>query len=43
MDDSQIKEMVRIRYGGIAVESGASCCAPASSCCGPSTPASAAD
>jgi arsenite methyltransferase len=43
MDDSQIKEMVRIRYGGIAVESGASCCAPASSCCGPSTPASVAD
>src|SRR5215467_11482268 len=37
MDDSQIKEMVRARYGGIAAKtSEASCCAPAaSSCCGP--------
>ncbi|MGA8399319.1 MAG: arsenite methyltransferase, partial [Stellaceae bacterium] len=44
MDDSQIKEMVRLRYGAVATESGASCCAPASSsCCGPSTPATAAD
>jgi ubiquinone/menaquinone biosynthesis C-methylase UbiE len=37
MDDLQIKEMVRARYGGIAAASEASCCAPASpsSCCGP--------
>src|SRR5271156_4573150 len=36
MDDAQIKEMVRVRYGGIASASEASCCAPASSsCCGP--------
>ena len=39
MDDTQIREMVRARYGGIAVEANeASCCAPAaSSCCGPET------
>jgi ubiquinone/menaquinone biosynthesis C-methylase UbiE len=39
MDDVQIKEMVRTRYGGIAAKaSEASCCAPAaSSCCGPET------
>src|SRR5258708_2911607 len=37
MDDVQIKEMVRARYGGIAAKANeASCCAPASSsCCGP--------
>ncbi|MBV8737855.1 MAG: arsenite methyltransferase [Alphaproteobacteria bacterium] len=36
MDDGQIKDMVRARYGGIASASEASCCAPASSsCCGP--------
>jgi SAM-dependent methyltransferase len=37
MDDLQIKEMVRARYGGIAEAAGAnaSCCAPATSCCGP--------
>ena len=37
MDDVQIKEMVRVRYGGIAAKaSEASCCAPtSSSCCGP--------
>src|SRR5215471_16999805 len=36
MDDGQIKEMVRARYGGIAAK--ASCCAPAaSSCCSPET------
>ena len=36
MDDAQVKEMVRARYGGIAAASEASCCAPApSSCCGP--------
>jgi ubiquinone/menaquinone biosynthesis C-methylase UbiE len=39
MDDAQIKEMVRARYGGIAAKaSEASCCAPAASaCCGPET------
>ncbi|MBV8089717.1 MAG: arsenite methyltransferase [Alphaproteobacteria bacterium] len=39
MDEAQIKEMVRARYGGIAAQaSGAGCCAPAtSSCCGPET------
>ena len=36
MDDIQIKEMVRARYGGIAASSETSCCAPAaSSGCGP--------
>jgi SAM-dependent methyltransferase len=36
MDDLQIKEMVRARYGGIAAASEASCCPPSpSSCCGP--------
>jgi len=35
MDDVQIKEMVRARYGCIAAAGEASCCAPAaSSCCG---------
>jgi SAM-dependent methyltransferase len=35
MDDAQIKEMVRARYGSIATASPASCCAPAASaCCG---------
>ncbi len=35
MDDIQIKEMVRARYGGIASASEGSCCAPVSSpCCG---------
>jgi SAM-dependent methyltransferase len=43
MDDAQIKEMVRVRYGAVATESGASCCAPATSCCGPATPAGADD
>lgn len=39
MDESQIKEMVRARYGGIAAAPEASaCCAPAaSSCCGPTS------
>jgi SAM-dependent methyltransferase len=38
MDDVQIKDMVRARYGGIAAAAAASCCAPAaSSCCGPET------
>ena len=36
MDDAQIKEMVRARYGGIAAATEASCCTPAASaCCGP--------
>jgi SAM-dependent methyltransferase len=37
MDEAQIKDMVRARYGGIAqAASEASCCAPSpSSCCGP--------
>ena len=41
MDESQIKEMVRARYGGIAAAADASgCCAPtAPSCCGPTTAA----
>ncbi len=34
MDDAQIKDMVRARYGGIAAAADASCCAPSSSCCG---------
>src|SRR5215469_11919882 len=39
MDEAQIKEMVRARYGGIATTaSEASCCgAAASACCGPET------
>jgi len=37
MDTSEIKEMVRARYGEIAAGADASCCAPAtSSCCSPS-------
>ncbi|HEX4617728.1 MAG TPA: arsenite methyltransferase, partial [Stellaceae bacterium] len=44
MDDAQIKEMVRARYGGIAEAAGAaSCCAPASSCCGDTAPGTPAD
>ena len=36
MDDAQIKELVRVRYGGIAAATETSCCAPAAaSCCGP--------
>jgi SAM-dependent methyltransferase len=36
MDEAQIKEMVRARYGGIAAANEAGCCAPSpSSCCGP--------
>jgi len=35
---TEIKEMVRTRYGGIAAGENADCCAPAaSSCCGPET------
>lgn len=44
MDDAQIKEMVRARYGGIAAASQTSCCAPAaSSCCGPEGSATSQD
>jgi len=43
VEESQIKDMVRARYGGIAAASGASCCAPATWCCGPATPASAVE
>src|ERR1700720_3572147 len=44
MEASQIKEMVRARYGGIAEVAGdASCCAPASSCCGATAPGTPAD
>ncbi len=43
MDQGDIKEMVRARYGGIVEASGtADCCAQATSCCGPSS-ASAAE
>jgi SAM-dependent methyltransferase len=38
MDEVEIKEMVRARYGSIAAADEAACCAPvASSCCGPET------
>jgi SAM-dependent methyltransferase len=40
MDESEIKQMVRARYGGIATSAAAeaACCVPAaSSCCGPTT------
>jgi arsenite methyltransferase len=44
MDEAQIKEMVRVRYGSIAEGAGAaSCCAPASSCCGDTVPGTPAD
>ena len=44
MDDVEIKEMVRARYGGIAATSEARCCAPAaSSCCGDTAPGTPAE
>jgi SAM-dependent methyltransferase len=43
MDEAQIKEMVRARYGGIAAAAGAECCAPANSCCGDIAPGTPAD
>jgi SAM-dependent methyltransferase len=44
MDDAQIKEMVRTRYGDIAAANEASCCVPAtSSCCGPEGAATSHD
>jgi arsenite methyltransferase len=42
MDDAQIKELVRARYGGVATVSEADCGAPASSCCGVAAPGAAA-
>jgi SAM-dependent methyltransferase len=41
MDQHDLKEMVRARYGGIAraENTAESCCAPAASCCGPATDA----
>jgi arsenite methyltransferase len=44
MDDTQIKEMVRARYGGIAEAAGsADCRGPAASCCGDTAPGTPAD
>ena len=43
MDEAQIKEMVRARYGGIAVAGGTDCCAPANSCCGDIAPGTPTD
>jgi SAM-dependent methyltransferase len=44
MDDAEIKEMVRARYGGIAAPSETGCCAPvASSYCGPEGAATSQD
>ena len=43
MNDTEIKEMVRARYGGIAKATGASCCVPANSCCGEIVPGTPAD
>src|SRR5580704_15909803 len=45
MDDAQIKEMVRTRYGGIAESANAAgCCEPAaSSCCGDVAPGTPTD
>jgi SAM-dependent methyltransferase len=43
MDASDIKAMVRERYGSIATSGLASCCTPAASCCAPSTPVDVRD
>jgi arsenite methyltransferase len=44
MDDAQIKEMVRARYGGIAeAADAAGCCGPATSCCGDVAPGTPTD
>src|ERR1700747_320296 len=43
MNDTEIKELVRARYGGIAEATGASCCVPANSCCGEIAPGTPAD
>jgi SAM-dependent methyltransferase len=42
MDQADVKERVRARYGSIAETSGTTdCCTPATSCCGPSTTSTA--
>jgi SAM-dependent methyltransferase len=43
MEPSDIKTMVRERYGSIAAAEPSSCCAPASSCCAPTTAPDAQD
>jgi arsenite methyltransferase len=43
MDTSDIKTMVRARYGSIAASDATNCCAPAASCCAPTTQPDAAD
>src|ERR1700751_2890558 len=43
MNDTEIKELVRARYGGIAGPTGASGCVPANSCCGDIAPGTPAD
>jgi len=44
MDDLQIKEMVRARYGGIAEAADPTgCCGPATSCCGDAAPGTPSD
>ena len=35
MDTAEIKDLVRARYGSIAVRASESCCGPATACCGP--------
>jgi SAM-dependent methyltransferase len=35
MDTAEIKDLVRARYGSIAVAASESCCGPATACCGP--------
>jgi len=35
MDTTEIKDLVRARYGGIAAAASQSCCGPATACCGP--------
>src|SRR5580698_6497778 len=35
MDTAEIKDLVRARYGSIAVGASESCCGPATACCGP--------
>jgi SAM-dependent methyltransferase len=43
METTDIKTMVRARYGSIAAADTASCCTPASSCCAPTTSTDAQD
>jgi SAM-dependent methyltransferase len=43
MDASDIKTMVRARYGSVATAAPASCCEPVASCCAPSTPVDVQD